>query len=449
MVLPNFDRELPHRMLVGVVLVLAAVHLLLQRRRNRPVQDEQPQPPAPQPPARRRRRRPTTWARQWLIRRTLYGQYEQLIQELHREDARGYKNFIRITPEFFGEMVERITPAVEKHDTNMRPALPVGLKLAVTLRYIATGNSYHSLQYAFRVSVPAISKFVPEVLQALIQAYQDEFLKCPRTPEEWKVVADGFAHRWNYHNCIGALDGKHVALTKPRNAGSLFFNYKKFHSIILMALCDANYKFLYVDVGAEGGAGDAGTWNRSTLHQALDEGRVGLPDDANLPHDDTPIPYHIVADDAFAIQPWLMKPYSHRSQDPKERIYSYRLSRARRVVENAFGVMQSKFRVFGVTQQLSPARVRLVTMWCCILHNIIVQRGEIRLHELDHEDEDHEIIPGSWRENQNLMADLTHGRGMNHNRRAKGIRDYLSHYYSSDVGSVPWQERLVFPRGRH
>ena len=121
-------------------------------------------------------------------------------------------------------------------------------------------------------------------------------------PDEWKKVADGFSSKWNYHNCCGAIDGKHIAIQKPILAGSQYFNYKRFHSIILMAVCDASYKFLYVDIGAEGGAGDGGTWFRSTFHRALQRNIVGFPPPALLPNDDRDIPFHLVGDDAFALK---------------------------------------------------------------------------------------------------------------------------------------------------
>lgn len=112
-----------------------------------------------------------------------------------------------------------------------------------------------------------------------------------------------------------------------------------------MAVVDAEYKFLYVDVGAECGASDGGTWNPCNLHEAVEEDRAGLPQPEPIPNDDKPIPHHFVADDAFALKTWLMKPYSHRSQLPREIIYNYRLSRARRVVENAFGIMAHRYSI--------------------------------------------------------------------------------------------------------
>ena len=67
---------------------------------------------------RRRRRQRQIWVRQWLSRRPLFGQYEQLLQELNREDPKGYKNFLRVDADLFGELVERITPRIEKNTNN-------------------------------------------------------------------------------------------------------------------------------------------------------------------------------------------------------------------------------------------------------------------------------------------------------------------------------------------
>jgi hypothetical protein len=281
------------------------------------------------------------WVRPWLAapRRELYGQYAQLLQELHREDPKGFKNFLRVPPELFHSMVQRLTTYLEKQRTWMREPLSPAHRLAITLRYMATGETYTSLQYNWRVAHNTISKIVTETCMALVIVYRKEQLTCPKTPEQWKKVAQRFSERWQFHNCLGALDGKHVAIKCPANSGTFYFNYKHFFSIVLMALVDADYKFLYTDIGANGSASDGGIFVDSEIYRALHVKTAGLPPPEKLPCDDQPLPYAIVGDDAFGLRTWLMKPFPHRGLTQQERIFNYRLSRARRVVENAFGIL--------------------------------------------------------------------------------------------------------------
>lgn len=68
------------------------------------------------------------------------------------------------------------------------------------------------------------------------------------TKERWEEVAKGFEMYANFPNCIGAIDGKHIRLVQPKGTGSLYYNYKLYFSTVLLAVCDANYSFIYVDI---------------------------------------------------------------------------------------------------------------------------------------------------------------------------------------------------------
>jgi hypothetical protein len=106
-----------------------------------------------------------------------------------------------------------------------------------------------------------------------------------------------------------------------------------------MAMVDANYQFLYIDVGRSGQSSDGGVFGDCTLRTALEEGTLRLPAPKPLQHDTDPMPFYLVADEAFPLRQWLMKPFPRRGLSYQQRIFNYRLSRARRVVENAFGIL--------------------------------------------------------------------------------------------------------------
>ena len=122
----------------------------------------------------------------------------------------------------------------------------------------------------------------------------------------------------------------------PPNSGSYYLNYKHYFSIVLLAIVDADYKFLLVDVGCNGRVADGGVYRNSKINSAFEENLLNVPDPKPLPGCSTVTPYMIVADDAFPLKTYIQKPYSQVGLTKEKRIFNYRLSRARRVVENAF-----------------------------------------------------------------------------------------------------------------
>jgi DDE superfamily endonuclease len=99
----------------------------------------------------------------------------------------------------------------------------------------------------------------------------------------------------------------------------VFYNYKGTFSIVLFALVDANYQFLYVDIGKPGSTNDAKVWQNSEIKKALDSQEL------NLPQTTGKVQYHFIGDDIFPLGPTLMKPYTRNDQmATKEKIFNYR-----------------------------------------------------------------------------------------------------------------------------
>ena len=162
----------------------------------------------------RQRRHRRYWVRPWLTQaeHEEEGQYTRLMSRLELDDPMAYRNFIWISPEHFQELEQRLTPELQRERTWIREPLSPGLKLVVTLRHLATGDSYTTLQYAFRVASSTINKFVPEVFDAIISAYRDQVVQCPSLAEDWLQVESVFRRRWNIPHALGALDGKHIPI---------------------------------------------------------------------------------------------------------------------------------------------------------------------------------------------------------------------------------------------
>ncbi|XP_071153583.1 uncharacterized protein [Mytilus edulis] len=256
------------------------------------------------------------------------------------------------------------------------------------------------MQYGWRVPHNTISVFIPEVCQAIIDEYVDEVMPFPGTMDDWKRIAEGFMEKWNFPHALGALDGKHVACKCPPGSGSTYFNYKKFYSIVLLALVDSDYKFIWADIGGRGAASDAQLWNASDLKSAIEDGDLDLPDAEPLPHDTEDIPY--------------------------------------------FYIVSNRFQVLMSTMQHHPSTIRLIVTTFLVLHNLMRTRyPRLQNRLVDHEGRNQKIVPGEWR-NGRQMRDCQVVQGPNRdNREGKKLRNTLKHWINSEAGSVPWQHDMI------
>ena len=372
----------------------------------------------------RKKIKPRRWyTREWIEERELHGHYHILLQQCRLRDRDYFKYLVRMEPEMFDEILAKIKPRLEKQNTNFKKAIEPGLKLAVTLRFLATGEAYKSLSGTFRVGINTICLFVPEVCEAIIQEYLKETVVLPTNEEQWKVVSKGFLDKWNFHHVIGAIDGKHIAIECPAEGGSMYYNYKGYHSIVLLAVVDAEGRFLYIDVGANGSASDGGIFQVTPLREALENQLACLPNREPLPGDENPVPYYLLGDNAFPMKSWLQKPFPQRGLDPASRYFNYRLSRARRIVENAFGMLAQRFRLFLTTINVRPKTVEKLVIAGCILHNLL--RSKVpHVYPLPQVDDN---TPSSWY--LNPLDGLEPRPRQEGSSIGRDLRNYLKDYY--------------------
>lgn len=259
----------------------------------------------------------------------------------------------------------------------------------------------------------------------------------PPTQQTFKNIAGEFWEKWNMPNCIGSIDGKHVRIKSPQHSGSLFFNYKNYFSIVLLAIVDANCKFIAIDVGSYGKEGDSSIFKKSAMGRKIIQNNFNLPEPKNLPGTNDPLPHFLVGDEAFGLSTYMMKPYSRRiaTFDHQMEIFNYRLCRARRVAENAFGLLCQIFRVFYSPIGISPETCDDLIITACCLHNILrdayLENNPVPFYRLN---EEHEP-------NMN-MARMASTNGFA-NRDGLWVREQLKDYFCTEQGEVLWQENIV------
>lgn len=214
---------------------------------------------------------------------------------------------------------------------------------------------------------------------------------------------------------------------------------------MLLALVDADYKFVFIDVGCNGRISDGGVYRNSPLSHAIQANHISIPKETAI-EPGRELHYVIVADDAFPLSNHIIKPYAMRNLTKEQRVFTYRLSRACRVVENAFGILASRFRIFLTPISLSPENTEKVVLASCALHNYLWTKATNRympVGSVDAENQGRGIIPGDWRTDiSNSLQPIGFQGGKNYSTDAKKVRDSFCEYFNG-IGKVPWQDSFI------
>ncbi|CAH1965361.1 unnamed protein product [Acanthoscelides obtectus] len=153
----------------------------------------------------------------------------------------------------------------------------------------------------------------PEV--TLQSTTTDESLsKIKEKPTEniWKKCAEEFENRWGFPNFIGSVDGKHVTIKRPNNSGSNYWCYLHKYSIVLMAIVGPDYKFICVDIGGFGKNSDGGIFETSNMGKRFEQNLMSVPAPRFLPGQNEICSYVLIGDEAFALKPYLMRPFPYK-----------------------------------------------------------------------------------------------------------------------------------------
>ncbi|KAL0879269.1 hypothetical protein ABMA27_003049 [Loxostege sticticalis] len=338
---------------------------------------------------RRRRKRRTMWIHPY-IEKNINCRMFVAAKELQESD-RKILDCYRMSKTTYLELVEIMTPQLQKQNTNMRECVSPQERLLITLMYLGgTSSTYVALGLYFARGESTIASI-------------------------WKRIAERYYTLWNMPNCLGSIDGKRIRILKKiLNTGSTNFNYKNYHSIILMACADADSLFTMIEVGCAGRNSDAGIFRVSSMKRLIEEDALNIPAPGPLPMDENnfSFPFYFVGDEAFPLEKYSMRPFLGRTATNTSRIFNYRLSRARKSVEWLFWHV-----------------VNNIIKSACVLHNFVRSKEGIPYHT---------TIVGngiSQRPTDLMPHDLTLGP----NPSPLSLRKYLNNYFFTPQTALPWQ----------
>ena len=206
------------------------------------------------------------WVRKLHTKRLQKGEFHLLVGDLRLHDHEYFFKYSGMSPTVFEELLSFVSPITVKQSTAMHDPISPSERLAVTLWYHVTGDAQRTVTASYGISPSAVSRIITESCNAIwISLKRMHSIDCLSNVSEWKSVAEEFQSKWNFPQAVGALDGRHVVMQALHNSGSVYFSYKKTHSIVLLAVCNAKYEFTMVDIGDSGRQSDGSVYNNSHL----------------------------------------------------------------------------------------------------------------------------------------------------------------------------------------
>ena len=242
--------------------------------------------------------------------------------------------------------------------------------------------SFRALAFSFRMGDTTVGMIVKETVEILSEELHPLHMPLPTT-ESLKSIAKEFENVWNFPLVVVCLDGKHIRIVCPTDSGAMFFNYRKCFSVVFQGLVDANYKFITVDMGGFGKQSDGDTFLASDLFSFIDGKGIIFPEPDFLPHSNVTAPYVMLGDEAYPLFPYLMKPYERNSLTDRRRNFNERLSRARKTVECALGILYSKWRIISKAIETEVELPDNIVKCICVLHNTIIEKEGVERHLTD------------------------------------------------------------------
>ena len=191
----------------------------------------------------------------------------------------------------------------------------------------------------------------------------------PKDLYSLREIMETFDQEWQFQCCFGAVNGCHIPIKCPKGGAENakeYHNFTNFYSIVVMAISDARYRFIWASSGYPGNSHDAIIFQSTHLFQKISDG--GFIPQCSKKDGGTDIYLTLIGDSAFPFLPWLMKPYGNAVITDKQRYFNYQLSRVRMIAEGAFGQLKGRWRLRQCKNESDVSTVRMMSLACIILH---------------------------------------------------------------------------------
>ncbi|XP_037817429.1 protein ALP1-like [Lucilia sericata] len=331
-----------------------------------------------------------------------------------------------MTPSKFNDLLSLLKDNLKRF--SKRQPIDAETRLGITLIYLSQGCSPQFLVWTYKMGESTIRKVVYETCDAIWKNLHGKYVTQPNQ-QDWKNISNRFYVKTGIPHCR-IVDGKHINIVCPGNSGSIFYNYKKTFSIVLMAVCDADYKFLFIDIGALGSQSDGGIFARSAFGKMILRNNIELPQEDSLPGTNKSFPYFFVGDNALPLKQNLMRPYHGRNLSAVKQNFNKKLSAARVHIENSFGILSNRWRILHKVIHASPKNVDKIVLATVSLHNYLMadkNSGYFVDNFVDHE-ENGIFTPGTWRNSSERLQSSRISQANRSSSEVFALREELAAY---------------------
>uniref|UniRef100_A0A3Q2Z7P5 Uncharacterized protein n=1 Tax=Hippocampus comes TaxID=109280 RepID=A0A3Q2Z7P5_HIPCM len=281
----------------------------------------------------------------------------------------------RMSKEAFRYVCEKLRPSLSRVTTTMRKPVSVEKRVAITLWKLATNACYRTIGHLFGVAKNTVCVIVHQTCSAIVSEMSQDLIKWP-VGDLMNENVRKFEERWGFPQVLGGIDGTHIPIIRPHDCHTDYYNRKGFYSVIMQAVVDSSYRFIDIFIGWPGSVHDARVFANSPLYQNRTSGSLFWGDKRDI--GGVPVPLVLLGDAAYPLSTWLMKPFSDNGRlTQPQKDFNYKHSRARMVVENAFGRLKGRWRQWRTLRASKAFSAglnirRKVNLLLCILCYFII-----------------------------------------------------------------------------
>ncbi|XP_042326669.1 protein ANTAGONIST OF LIKE HETEROCHROMATIN PROTEIN 1-like isoform X2 [Sceloporus undulatus] len=254
--------------------------------------------------------------------------------------------------------------------SSTKRAVPVDKQVAMTIYFLANGDSFSTVATYFGVEKSTACKAILQVVTAMEMV----LLRKAVYLGDYRKVMAGF-EALGFPQAIGAVDGCRVRIVPPVEPGAEFTNRKPPFSMVLLGTCDHTGRFTDVLIGWPASNHYSFILRTSGTYNAMRAG-VFISERPSLTIAGKQVGPLLLADVNYPLKPWLMTPFKG-SVCPQQAVYNQRHSQARNVVKAAFARLKARWRCLTSSLEVAQTNANSFLAACVILHNIVESDGEV------------------------------------------------------------------------